>query len=247
MDGAGESCGFSIVRHVDGDFSGPDHNNVFTATAEDNDLTPATDTDDATVDFSDVAPAIEVTKTADPTSVPETGGNVTFAFTVENTSTEEAVTITGLGDSDFGILTGDDDCKLGTVLAAYSFHCWSAPPVLCHWMAAAPSAAKPGKPSKPAGLPADIDPVSHVLPEHMTWDDYKPVPGYDWNDPSYQPPRKIRAALVLGDFEDHPFIVEQKGLTKDPGDFYKRHLITEPSETLNATISAASSRFASRW
>jgi M6 family metalloprotease-like protein len=93
-------------------------------------------------------------------------------------------------------------------------------------MGAAPSAAG----STPASaLPRDIDPVSHVLPEHMTWADYKPVPGYDWNNPSYQPPRKIRAALVLGDFEDQKFVVQEQGLTTDPADFYKKFLITEPS------------------
>lgn len=80
------------------------------------------------------------------------------------------------------------------------------------------------------GLPADIDPLSYVLPEHMTWDDYKPLPGYDWSDPSYQPPRKIRAALVLGDFTDQEFVVKEKGLTDDPAQFYADFLINEPGE-----------------
>jgi M6 family metalloprotease-like protein len=93
---------------------------------------------------------------------------------------------------------------------------------------ALPSAAQTDDPA--AALPDDIDPVSHVLPEHMTWDDYRPVPGWDWTDPAHQPPRKIRAALILGDFVDQPFVVEQQGLTDDPADFYKRFLITEPSE-----------------
>ena len=53
--------------------------------AVDNDGTDATDDDDATVDFTDVAPTIEVTKTANPTAVPETGGNVLFTFVVKNT------------------------------------------------------------------------------------------------------------------------------------------------------------------
>jgi hypothetical protein len=59
-----------------------------------------------------------VTKTANPTAVPETGGNVTFTFVVKNTSSEEPVTITSLTDSVYGTLAGDDDCKVGTVLAA---------------------------------------------------------------------------------------------------------------------------------
>ncbi|MBP1920999.1 hypothetical protein, partial [Youngiibacter multivorans] len=52
------------------------HTNVVTATAVDNYGTVATDDDDETVTFDDVAPMIRVTKTANPASVPETGGNV---------------------------------------------------------------------------------------------------------------------------------------------------------------------------
>ncbi len=115
---AGASCEFSFTQWVEGDYSGPTHINVFTAKAVDNDNTEATDTDDATVDFTNVLPTIDVTKTADPTAVPETGGNVLFTFVVKNTSTEESVTITSLSDSVYGILAGDDDCKVGTVLAA---------------------------------------------------------------------------------------------------------------------------------
>ena len=40
---AGAFCEFSITEWVEGDFSGPDHHNVFTAVAEDNDGTDATD------------------------------------------------------------------------------------------------------------------------------------------------------------------------------------------------------------
>ena len=115
---ASASCEFSITEWVEGDYSGPDHNNVFTAVAEDNDGTDATDNDDATVDFTDVAPTILVTKTPSVASVPETGGNVTFTFTVQNTSSEEAVTILSLSDSIYGTLAGDADCMVGTVLAA---------------------------------------------------------------------------------------------------------------------------------
>ncbi len=37
---------------------------------------------------TDVLPDITVTKTADPTHVPETGGDVTFTFVVENHGVE---------------------------------------------------------------------------------------------------------------------------------------------------------------
>ena len=53
---------------------GDSHKNVFTAKAEDNEENEASDTADATVTFTDVLPAIEVTKVANPTSVPEPGG-----------------------------------------------------------------------------------------------------------------------------------------------------------------------------
>jgi len=62
------------------------------------------------------APRIEVTKTADPTSVPETGGDVTFTFVVANTGNVPA-TLTALSDDKFGTLAGDADCQVGTVLA----------------------------------------------------------------------------------------------------------------------------------
>ncbi len=115
---SGATCDFSITKWVEGDYTGSDHVNVFTGKAVDNDGTEAVDTDDATVDFSNVLPTIEVTKTANPTAIPETGGNVTFTFTVKNTSSEESVTIKSLSDSVYGTLSGDADCKVGTVLAS---------------------------------------------------------------------------------------------------------------------------------
>ena len=126
---AGEEQSFSFTKWTEGDYSGPDHVNTFTAKAVDNDKSEATDDDDATVDFTNVLPTIEVTKTANPTVVPETGGDVLFTFKVKNTSSEESVTITGLSDSVFGTLAGDDDCKVGTELAAgeeqsFSFTKW---------------------------------------------------------------------------------------------------------------------------
>jgi LPXTG-site transpeptidase (sortase) family protein len=62
------------------------------------------------------SPSIVVTKTVNPTSVPETGGDVTFTFVVHN-SGNVSLTITSLTDDKFGTLTGDADCKVGTVLA----------------------------------------------------------------------------------------------------------------------------------
>jgi M6 family metalloprotease-like protein len=67
----------------------------------------------------------------------------------------------------------------------------------------------------------------------MTWDDWRPVPGFDWTSEEHQPARKIRAALILSDFTDQPFVVTEQGLTDDPGAFYRDFLVNEPSELNN--------------
>jgi len=48
--------------------------------------------------------------------LPSGGGNATFTVKVTNNSVEP-VTIKSLVDDIYGTLTGDDDCKVGTVLA----------------------------------------------------------------------------------------------------------------------------------
>ena len=111
----GDSCSFTQTEPIDGDFGGLDHVNTFSATVVDDEGSTDTATDDATVTFTDVLPEVSVVKSANPTSVPETGANVDFTFTVTNDG-DEAGTITSLSDSDFGTLTGDLDCKVGTVL-----------------------------------------------------------------------------------------------------------------------------------
>ena len=64
----------------------------------------------------DVLPDITITKTADPTSIPETGGNVTFTFLVTNISLEDA-TLDSLVDTDFSDLNGQGDCSVPQPLA----------------------------------------------------------------------------------------------------------------------------------
>ncbi|MFT5222059.1 MAG: M6 family metalloprotease-like protein [Glaciecola sp.] len=58
--------------------------------------------------------------------------------------------------------------------------------------------------------PQGVDPQSWVLPEWMGYSDYNPIPGVDWNDAALQAPKPIRAALILGDFQDRPFVVTQE-------------------------------------
>ncbi len=95
------SCSFDAF--VAGDVGDPAHHNTATAAVVDDEGTPASDADDATVAFGDSLPTIDVAKTADPGILAEPGGTVTFTVTVANTSVE-AVTLTSLTDSVFGNL-----------------------------------------------------------------------------------------------------------------------------------------------
>ena len=73
--------------------------------------------DQANIVIADVPPAVSVTKTADPTQVSETGEeDVTFTYVVTNDSDAEAGTIVFLEDDRFPAVTGDADCRMGTVL-----------------------------------------------------------------------------------------------------------------------------------
>ncbi|GLZ09913.1 peptidase M6 [Actinomadura sp. NBRC 104425] len=61
-----------------------------------------------------------------------------------------------------------------------------------------------------AGQPRPIDPQDYELPDTMTWDDYKPVPGTNWADPSRKGSVKnFKGAVVLVDYPDQPFVVTQ--------------------------------------
>jgi hypothetical protein len=77
--------------------------------------TQATTTTSSTLPTSQ-EPAIEVTKTASVASVEEPGEDVTFTVVITNTG-PVSVTLTSLEDDVYGVLVGDDDCKVGTVLA----------------------------------------------------------------------------------------------------------------------------------
>jgi M6 family metalloprotease-like protein len=96
---------------------------------------------------------------------------------------------------------------------------------------AAPVAARPAGngPTKRSPFPPPIDPQSWEVPEDMTWSDYKPIPGTDWTNPEYEAPKTLRAALILGDFQDQKFRVAettvdatgQRGLgVEDPAEYW---------------------------
>ncbi len=54
-----------------------------------------------------------------------------------------------------------------------------------------------------------IDPQIIQDQDDMTWDDYHPIPGKNWADPSLVPERKFKMALVAIDFPDQPFVITQ--------------------------------------
>ncbi|MFI7150642.1 M6 family metalloprotease domain-containing protein [Nonomuraea sp. NPDC050022] len=82
------------------------------------------------------------------------------------------------------------------------------------WQQDAPSDAQSLR-SRSVGGIAPIDPQNWENPDHMTWADYKKVPGTRWNDPAVKgSKRTFKGALVLLDYPNQPFVVTQpKGST----------------------------------
>lgn len=98
---------------------------------------------------------------------------------------------------------------------------------------AAPAVARPR-------FPRHIDPRSWEVPEDMTWADYRSIPGVDWREGDADPPKKLRAALILGDFQDQGFRVAettvdptgQRGLgVEDPAQYWLDYLFYDKSPT----------------
>jgi M6 family metalloprotease-like protein len=56
-------------------------------------------------------------------------------------------------------------------------------------------------------IPAPLDPQQVQDQDLMTWDDYRPIPGRNWADPSLVPERGFRLAVVAIDFPDQPFVI----------------------------------------
>ena len=88
-----------------------------TASGIDDDGDPVSDDDPEDVTITDVPSSITVDKSADPTSVPEPGGDVTFTVTVTNTSAVDTVTIDTLTDDVAGDLNGVGTCSVPQILA----------------------------------------------------------------------------------------------------------------------------------
>jgi len=113
---AGASYSCSFTEFVSGN-AGDQHLNVATAGGTDDDGGPIGANDDATVDINDVPSSIAVSKTADPGSVPETGGDVTFTVMTKNTSAVDDVTITSVTDSVLGDISSGCTPALPVTLA----------------------------------------------------------------------------------------------------------------------------------
>lgn len=95
----GQSCTRRFVKMITGQpGAGPEHENVATVVARDDEGTNASDSDNATVNIVDDTTTIDVTKTANPTIVSEPGGNVTFTVTIKNESAIDFVTINSVTD-----------------------------------------------------------------------------------------------------------------------------------------------------
>ncbi|MEU7744521.1 M6 family metalloprotease domain-containing protein [Nonomuraea sp. NPDC049158] len=77
------------------------------------------------------------------------------------------------------------------------------------WQQDAPSDAQSLR-SRSVGGIAPIDPQNWENPDHMTWADYKKVPGTRWNDPAVKgSKRTFKGALVLLDYPNQQFVVTQ--------------------------------------
>ncbi len=66
-------------------------------------------------------------------------------------------------------------------------------------------ACEPAVDTPPKLLPLDPQVVQDQ--DDMTWEDYRPIPGRTWSDPSLVPERGFRLAVVAIDFPDQPFVI----------------------------------------
>lgn len=108
------TCSFTASVEGNAGYSVTD---TVTASGVDDEGNPVNASDSATVNVNDVPSAIELIKTANPTSVDEPGGQVTFTFTVENTSPVDSVTIDTFTDTIYGDLNGKGDCSVPQTIA----------------------------------------------------------------------------------------------------------------------------------
>jgi M6 family metalloprotease-like protein len=80
-----------------------------------------------------------------------------------------------------------------------------------HWPQTQPwQREQPSARTFAAGAPRPIDPQNYELPDTMTWNDYRSIPGTSWSDPSRKGSvRNFNVAVVLVDYANQPFEVTQ--------------------------------------
>ncbi len=120
--GGNYTCQFSKI--ISGN-AGVTHTNTVFATGIDDDGDPVFGQGSATVTIANVAPSITVSKSANPTTVPASGGSVQYAVQINNTSNaQDPVTITSLTDNRFGNLNGQGTCTMPqTIQPGASYSC----------------------------------------------------------------------------------------------------------------------------
>jgi hypothetical protein len=119
--GGNYTCSFPAFV---GSNAGESETDLVTASGSDDDGNAVSASDSATVNVNDVPSTIELIKTANPGSVDEPGGDVTFTFMINNTSAVDTVTIDSLTDSIYGDLNGLGDCTVPqTIEAGGSYTC----------------------------------------------------------------------------------------------------------------------------
>ncbi|NOU50207.1 hypothetical protein HG263_06580 [Pseudoalteromonas sp. JBTF-M23] len=111
--GASYSCSFQV--NVVGN-AGDSETDTITALGADDEGNPVSASDSATVAILNAPSSIEVIKTASPLVIDEPGGSVTYTYTINNTSSVDAVTIDVADDDKLGSINGQGSCQLPQVI-----------------------------------------------------------------------------------------------------------------------------------
>ncbi len=120
---AGDTYTCQFSANVSGN-AGDSETDVVTASGVDGNQNPVDGQDDATVTITDAPSSMQVLKSANPASLPEPGGDVTFTVQVNNTSSADAITLNALNDSVYGDLNGKGDCAVPqTIAPGASYSC----------------------------------------------------------------------------------------------------------------------------
>jgi uncharacterized repeat protein (TIGR01451 family) len=108
---AGATINCTFIEAVSGN-AGETHTNTVVVMGTDDDGSPVSGNDSADVGFTDVSSSITVSKSPDPSSIPEPGGAVNFTVQISNNSFGDSVTINTLTDNIHGDLNGRGTCSV---------------------------------------------------------------------------------------------------------------------------------------